>query len=711
MTDKSAIQSTSEIATADDQLSLDQQHRMATALEAVADAVMLTDIKGHIEYVNAAFVTITGFSQQEVIGKTPHILSSGKEDPSVYASLWETLKKGLNWHNKITNQKKDGSLFEAEETIAPVRNHKGEVVNYISIVRDVTAQITAQQALKESEERYSIASFGANDGLWDWKINENSLYFSPRWKLMLGYENHELKNHINEWYFRVHEEDLAKLKSGFESYQQKPEHHFIIEYRIRNKANEYLWMLCRGVAIVDHQGNVIRMAGSQTDITEKKNAESKLKYEALHDNLTGLPNRHFFINHLKRCIAKSHRHDQNFAVLFLDLDRFKVVNDSLGHLMGDQLLAIFSKRLQDNLNDTDLLARLGGDEFVILVEQIDSIHDAIDVAEKVHDSMLAPFELAQHEIYSSTSIGIAISAPHYQSPEQVLRDADNAMYRAKAKGAARYEVFDISMHEQALKRLQTENELRHALENDELVVYFQPIISVQDHKISGTEALIRWRHPTKGLIPPGLFLDIAEETGLLITIDRFVISEAFKRCQEWNQNRDPEQALFISTNITGGQLLEPDFVDFVKNSISHQPQLCKHIRFEITEGVIMDQYGVISECLNQLKKLHIDFSIDDFGTGYSSLSRLHELPISTLKIDRGFVFRMHQKEENEALVNTIINLAHNLKMKVIAEGVETEKQARMLEKMGCDYFQGYLFSKPVDEKQIIELLAKDNFHW
>lgn len=425
--------------------------------------------------------------------------------------------------------------------------------------------------------------------------------------------------------------------------------------------------------------------------------ESKdhFRHAAFHDELTNLPNRALLTEHIKLAIERPRsRDEQIFAVLFLDLDRFKNINDSLGHIAGDELLVAIARCLEDCMRPMDTVARLGGDEFAILLDGLDNVDDAILVAERIQQALTRPFMLNGHEVFVTTSIGITLSNSSYHDPENVLRDADTAMYRAKEGGKARYQVFDSSMHSHAVAVLQLENDLRRAIERNEFKNYYQPIIDLETDEVSGFEALVRWYHPERGLVPPDEFIGIAEETGLILEVGMMVLREACRQMCEW-QSSGMLKPLTVAVNLSAKQFAQQNLVNQVKEILRETGLEPQCLKLEITETVVMENAEEARNMLSQLCSLGVQLSIDDFGTGYSSLSYLHRLPVTALKIDRSFIGRMGANGENCEVVKTINTLANNLGMSVVAEGVETEEQLLQLKAMGCGYAQGYIFSRPL----------------
>jgi diguanylate cyclase (GGDEF)-like protein/PAS domain S-box-containing protein len=565
----------------------------------------------------------------------------------------------------------------------------------------------AQEGLKESEERYALAARGANDGLWDWNLATNVIYFSPRWKAMLGFQDNEIVNKPDEWFDRIHEGDRERVKEEIAAHQKGLTPHFESEHRVRHRDGTYRWMLSRGLAIRDESGKPERMAGSQTDITEGK----------VSDPLTNLPNRLLFLDRLGRIMRHSKRHpDRHFAVLFLDLDGFKMINDSLGHLVGDQLLLAVAKRLESCLRGTDTvarlaqqtftLARMGGDEFTVLLDEIKEPGDANYAAERIMKELSAPFLIGGKEIFTSASIGIALSNPSYQQPEEIMRDADTAMYRAKSLGKSRYEVFDADMRATVIARLELETDLRRALERGEFRNFYQPIVALATGQIIGFEALMRWQHPTRGLLGPEKFISVAEDTGLIRELGWWGLGEACRWLKEWRKEVGPERDLVISVNLSIKQFMQPNLVQTI-GALLNELGIPPHaLRLEITESTVMEDPIAAVEMLQQMKDLGIRLAIDDFGTGYSSLSYLHRFPLDTLKIDRSFISGEAQGLNGMEIARTVMPLAKNLQLDVVAEGVETAEQVQQLKNLECKYAQGYFFSEPLSGNEAGALLAE-----
>jgi diguanylate cyclase (GGDEF)-like protein/PAS domain S-box-containing protein len=565
----------------------------------------------------------------------------------------------------------------------------------------------AQEALKESEERYALAALGSNDGLWDWNIHENEVHFSARWKSMLGFQENEISNKPEEWFDRIHDADRARVKNEITAHQNGATPHFESEHRMLHHDGTFRWMLSRGLAIRDQSGKPLRMAGSQTDITQAK----------VSDPLTGLPNRLLFIDRLNRLIKYSKRRKNHcFAVVFMDLDGFKMINDSMGHLIGDQLLVGVAERLEKCLRATDTLARLrdtytvarlGGDEFTVLLDDLKDPNDAKIAADRLMKALKPPFLLAGKEVYTSVSIGIAQSNPVYEGPDEMLRDADTAMYHAKSLGKGRYEVFDAKMRANVMARLQLETDLRHALERGEFRNFYQPIVNLASGEIAGFEALLRWQHPTRGLLGPIEFIGVVEETGLIRELGWWNLSEACRQIGEWRAASPANRDLIISVNLSAKQFLQPNLVVDIANLLREIKLPPDALKLEITESTVMKDPSGAVEMLQQIKSLGVRLAIDDFGTGYSSLSYLHRFPLDTLKIDRSFISSMDDDGDGMEIARTILPMAKNLRLDVVAEGVETLEQFELLKKFNCAFGQGYYFSRPLSAEGIATLLKGD----
>ncbi len=611
---------------------LERLNLLETIVVSINDVVLITEAEPYnlpgprIMYVNEAFKRMTGYSAEEVIGKSPRILQGVKTDRAQLDKIRRALEKWEPVRVEMTNYRKDGSEFTVEVSISPIANDQGWYTHWVSVQRETSERKQAEEALNTAHEQLQLANE---------KLEERVFLRTAE----LSAANRDLKR----------------------------------------------------------------------EIAERRRAEEQLRHHAYHDALTNLPNRSLFIDHLRVTLDRSKRDNRLFAVYFIDLDRFKLVNDSLGHLKGDQLLVGVARRLEKCLRSNDVIARLGGDEFMILVENLHSPSDALRIAASIQQSLQLPLEIGGQELVVTASIGIALSGSGYVQPEAMMRDADTAMYRAKVGGKARYEVFDKEMHTQGVERLKLEGELRRALERDEFRVFYQPIIELKTNRVAGFEALVRWQHPERGLVTPVDFISVAEETGQIVQIGQWVLRESCRQAQIWESKRmlfAPDQApLTISVNLSCKQFLQPDLAEQVEGALSETGLAANCLKLEITESHMMENSDLAITTMHRLHNLGVELSLDDFGTGYSSLDHLHRLPVSTLKIDRSFINRMAASKEGAQIVQTIVVLAHNLKMKTVAEGIETAEQLEKIKRLGGEYAQGFLFAKPLAASAASRLLT------
>ena len=560
-----------------------------------------------------------------------------------------------------------------------------------------------EQNLVARVERYALALEATQDGLWDWDLETNSLYLSKRWKQILGFAEQEIGTSPDEWFSRVHPGDLSAVRAMVADRLSHSSGHFEIDYRIQSKFGAYLWVRTRGLSVQDAHKRTTRIAGIMSDISRAKKVEDRLVYEALHDGLTRLSNRVAFHQCLLEAFERQNqaKHEASFAVLFVDLDRFKNINDSLGHQAGDQFLLEISRRLQTSLRGSDHLARLGGDEFAILISGVNDMQDVAPILRRIETGIKAPCSIEGHMVVPSASIGIAFGSGHCASPEDVLRNADIAMYRAKGLGRGRAEVFDERMHVSALERFRLETDLRLALEADELEVHYQPVYSLRDKTLCGFEALVRWQHPERGWLPPEQFVRVAEDCELILSLGRWVLQTACKQLASWQASVG--DALWMSVNLSPIQVFDANIVPEIAEALSTWGLRSQSLKLEITEGVFMGNMETATLILEEFKSLGVQLALDDFGTGYSSLSYLSRLPFDVLKIDRCFVDGLDRG--GHSLVQAIVTMAGALDIRVIAEGIETTGQLDVLDALGCDFGQGYHFARPLGWQAASRLLS------
>jgi len=572
---------------------------------------------------------------------------------------------------------------------------------YVTYLKNVaTSASQAEQAerhlaeMQESEERFRSAFDLAPIGMALVSVDGRWLQVNQSLCKIVGYSEEELLK-LN-YQAITHPEDFAGFMYHIDEVVEGKILTHQMEKRYRHKLGHNVWVLVGVSLIRDSESNSSHLILQIQDITDRRNAEEQLVHEAFHDALTGLPNRAWFMEQLGRSLDQVKLNkDRLFAVLFLDLDRFKTINDSIGHMVGDQLLIGIAERLRHCLRPGDRIARLGGDEFTILLNGIRDANCAIEVAENIQRHVSQPFNLGGYEACTSTSIGIAFSNTDYERPEDFLRDADTAMYQAKLLGKARHVVFDKGMHVDAMNLLQLESDLRRAIDRQEFLIGYQPIVSLKTGRLSGFEALVRWQHPDRGLIRPNDFIAVAEETGFIVPIGQWVLLEACSQMRRWQKEFPVAESLYVSVNLSGKQFTHSNLVHQISRILNITGLESHSLKLEITERIVMENIEGATGILEQLRALGVELSIDDFGTGYSSLSYLHRLPIDTLKIDRSFISCMGDNNENKEIVRTIILLAQNLKMGVVAEGIETEEQLSQLRELNCHDGQGFLFSKAI----------------
>ena len=677
---------------------------LSQALTSINDSIYVTDTQGRFTAVNDSFCQTYGYQESEILGASHEILwaENGEQElePGDLGTIGREGEKGECLHRCH-----DGSDLPVLLSRSPILDARDRVRAVVSAIRDITDRKLSEQALRASEERYALAAAGSNDGLWDWDLEGGRIHLSPRWKSILGYLENEIGSEPDSWFDLVHPGDLELLRAQLAAHLEGGTAHFENEHRIRNRGGEYRWVLARGVAVRDGEGKAYRLAGSQRDITDRKHSEALLTHAALHDALTGLPNRALFMDRLDNAVKRFRRRPENhFGVVFLDLDRFKVINDSLGHLAGDKLLRAIARRLESCLRVGDTVARLGGDEFAILLADLAEISEIDRVADRIDQELEKPFNIHGHEFYTGASLGIALSSTGYERPEDILRDADTAMYRAKSEGRTRRVIFDPTMHERAMTRLHLENDLRRAIDRQEFLVYFQPLVDLSNGRLKGFEALLRWRHPQRGVLAPTDFLAVAQETGLSSKVGWWVLGEASRRLKLWQERFPWTQDLAVSVNLDARQLASSELIERVESELAATELEPRCLHLEITEATIIENPELTLSLLSQLHRKGIQLHIDDFGTGYSSLSQLHRYPVDILKIDRTFVARMSSSERDLEIVRTIIMLAHNMQLKVMAEGVETAEQVEKLILLGCEYAQGFFFAKPLSPGAVEDLL-------
>ena len=683
-----------------------QKEQYRRIVETATEGIWTIDQDNNTSYGNKQTATMLGYSMNEMLGKP--LFAFMDDEGTILANLYlNRRRQGIQEMHDFKFCRKDGTELWAILSTAPLFDEQGAYLGALGMLTDVTDRRQAEIALRESEQRLDGILRSLEDVVWSISATTHeTLYLNPAAEKIYSRPVAEFFANPNLWMEVIHPVDQKRVRAANQALHRKKSNE--LEYRIIRPDGEIRWLYERRCVIHDPTDLVIRVDGIATDITERKWMEEQLVHDAYHDSLTGLPNRVLFMDRLKQSIRRVKRRSNHlFAVLFLDLDRFKVINDSLGHSVGDQLLVAIAERLTSCLTSDHIIARLGGDEFTILLDSIRDVSDAEKVAERLHQVLKLPFNLNGYEVFTTASIGIALSVTSYVQPEEVLRDADTALYHAKAHGKARSAVFDAAMYDQAVSLLQLEMSLRWAIERQELRVYYQPIVSLTAGKIIGFEALVRWLHPEQGLVSPSHFISIAEETGLIVPIGQWVLEESCRQLQQWQTQFPSAATLTISVNLSSKQFSQPNLVNQIDQVLKATGLNPNNLKLEITESGITDN-AESAVLLRQIQRLKVRLCIDDFGTGYSSLSRLRQFPISTLKIDRSFVSAMRESIEDAEVVQAIITLAHNLGMDVVAEGIETAEQLAHLKRLHCEQGQGYFFSEPLNS-QAVEALLLEGF--
>lgn len=668
---------------------VESEERFRDLFENANDLIYTHDLKGRMTSLNRTGEMITGYTREEAVKMNISKIVA----PEYLDKAKEMTVRQVNDEPPTTYEldifTKDQRRLTLEVS-SRLTHENGEPVGVQGIARDVTER---NRLIDERDRFYKLSL----DLLATVDADGRIIQVNPSWKKILDYDESEL---IGAQVFElVHPDDIDIVKKYATNVRSGET--VSVEVRMISKDGSYHWIYW-GIIPVENE-KVSYAVGR--DITKRKLSEQKLEHIAMHDTLTNLPNRTHFIKHLELAIDRSRIESRyRFAVLFLDLDRFKIVNDSLGHTVGDKLLKEIAKTLQNCVRPSDVIARLGGDEFTILAA-IKEESDAVRLAERLQEKLTENFKIENYEVFTSASIGIIISDQTHRKPEDFLRDADTAMYRAKETGKARYEIFDREMHVRNMNLLRVETDLRRAIERDEFKVFYQPIVDLKSGKIQEFEALIRWEHPEYGLVYPDEFISIAEETGLIIPIGHWILKEACRQTRQWQ--KEFSSPLSISVNLSTKQLMNPNLTSEVKKILDETKLSPSNLRLEVTESSVMDFSDTAFDLLSELREMGISLSTDDFGTGYSSLSYLHKYPFDRIKIDRSFTGKMGDEEKSLAIIRTILILGQNLNIEVVAEGIENEYQLNELIKLGCKTGQGYLFSKPVDEESTRTLVLKN----
>jgi diguanylate cyclase (GGDEF)-like protein/PAS domain S-box-containing protein len=627
-----------------------------------------------------------------VLGKNPRILKSGKQDASRYRNLWTTILAGNVWSGEIINVKKDGQLYTEEMTISPVRSATGEITNFIAIKQDVTNRKQAEAALREAEEKYRTIFEDSVIGMFQATPEGRPVSINRALAHMHGFHSPEE--------FLAEVSNIAKQlfvePSRLGVLGRKLERNQVVrgvELELYRKDGTRKWGLLNMRATRDSHGKVALHQGTMEDITDRKFAEERVQQLAYFDALTGLPNRSLLQDRLTKALATAERRKEMVAVLFLDLDRFKLVNDSLGHSAGDILLKNVADRLQRCARDQDTIARISGDEFLLMLSGVKDSSDVAVCAQRIVKAVTEEFLIQGQSVSVACSIGITIFPDHGADAETLMKNADAAMYSAKENGGNRFQFFTDNMNATALERLKLESNLRLALERKEFFLAYQPQMNIATGRITGLEALLRWQQPEMGLVPPDKFIRVAENCGLIVPLGEWVLRTACSQARSWQDEGLPPVP--VAVNVSAAQFRQEGFPDIVRKVLLETGLAPEYLELELTESLLLSNADVMLSVFKELKSMGVKLSIDDFGTGYSSLSYLRQFPVNKLKIDRSFVQNVAVSSDDAAIAGTIISMAKNLNLKVIAEGVETEEQMSFLRTHQCDEIQGYYFCKPL----------------
>jgi len=670
----------------------ESEERYHSLFEGVPVGLYRTTPAGRMLDANSALVRILGYpSLKSLLATNVADIYVDPEDRRSWQRDMQGAAPVQSFEARV--RRFDGSVIWVRFTARAFRGDGGEVLRYEGVLEDVTDRRRAEEALRSSEERFRSLVQNASDLVSILDADGVVRYESPSHQRFLGIAPEEHAG--RDIRALVHLEDRNVVGEALRKLIEQPGEIVTFEYRLRHRDGS--WRVLESTASnLLGQPAVSGIVLNSRDITDRKQAEEKLLHDALHDELTGLPNRALFMDRLRLSMERSRREPERLtAVLFLDLDRFKLVNDSLGHLVGDELLIQIADSLTGVLRPADTIARVGGDEFAILLEGGRDVNDAVRVAERIHDRLADPINLGGHEVFITASLGIAVHTPEYERPEDLLRDADTAMYRAKASGRACHVVFNRVMHRFVMARLQLETDLRRAVERGQLRIHYQPFIDLAGGEVAGFEALLRWHHPRRGLLPPDEFLTVAEETGLIVPMGRFVLLEGCRQIRELQRKHPEHGGLKLSVNLSNKQFFQADLFDQIDEALAVSSLEPSCLGLEITEGVIIRHADSAASRFSRLKSMGVQLFLDDFGKGYSSLNYLHRFPMDLLKIDRSFISRIEEAEGNLAIVKAIVTLAHQLGMEVIAEGIQTAEQQRKLHDLGCEYGQGFFISEPV----------------
>jgi diguanylate cyclase (GGDEF)-like protein/PAS domain S-box-containing protein len=674
-----------------------------TLTETAGDVTVVVDAQGTIRYCSTAVHAALDLRAEDLVGTGVFELVHPGDETGARRIVSAGVGTAGTPHTAEIRLRHASGRWRTFEVVVQNLLEDPVVSGVLIRARDITERRRRERYAREAV-KHRAALLASNTGIWELNVRSGRVRGSEGMSQLLGHPSQPYRSTYGELLKCVYPADVDRVtQTVVQAVDERKD--LYLDFRILRSDGAVRWLSLKGRAFSSGRGGSVRLAGTVVDETERKQAQDKLLHDAFHDALTGLANRALFLDRLTHTVAVAKRQPgYQFGVLVVDLDHFKQINDTLGHLVGDRLLVAVAKRLESCLRPGDTVTRWGGDEFTVLLGNLGDARGATRVAERILREMRVPFSIDGHQLHMTVSIGIAFSSTGYGQPEDLLRNADTALYRAKMRGRDRYEAFDREMHRRAVALLQLESDLRRALERGELRVVYQPIISLSTGTIGGFEALLRWQHAQRGTLAPGEFITVAEDAGLMLEMDRWVLSQACRQITEWSA-RYPSSALQVSVNLSSKDFTHPELVNRIRSALEETGLDGPNLRLELRENVFAENREAASAVLRQLKELNVGLQIDNFGTGTSAVTTLHDYPIDAFKIDRSLVGRLGRDRQASGIVRALIELAHNLEMKVIAEGTETPEQLRMLRELGCDYAQGFLFAEPGDSKAVEALLT------